>query len=726
MRATMSPSLHAVLEDPEKAIELDGLSDAADGSFDGSSHVGSLINSVVNSAVSDSRRSSMTGGNFSALTAPPRYRNSGVFVHGTKFRNFASIMEHGLKAAKSDIFMIDEVHPDGRVPGLREPPQILIFIDENKARSKNMEFEYDAGQGTWKTKGINGVIRPWFFQKVVDQRRGPGRLNILFQSKEDPMMQANVMQRSQQPKYLIHATYWENVRGIMQEGIMPAKNPTSTSRQPFKDLLQGAENHVYTVSLQAVARQPDASALDGLVCSDFGRKISEPEAVPEEEELEYRLGKEALGLERPPDAFFVIDTHKAEELGAPLEMVQSADREECIYVQGRVPREALASVESNDPVDLPESLKAKIVDPRSFLEIPVIDLSLDEGTVVEQLRYACEVVGFMQVVGHGVPQELVDRHAQMQRRFFALPSERKARLALDAASPVRGHFGRGGEDLDQVLTQQVDGAGGRKIAQQARSDNKEALDTNGVPWSRPRGGYVAEIFGMPSRLPAEEELPGFEEVLDEYAREMFRLGRRLLALMARVLGHPADFFEAVLTAPVATHRLLHYWPIQDFNTQIGVGEHTDYGLLTILKQDKVGGLQVLNARDTKWVHCCPMQDAFVVNLGDMMGRWSAHRFKSTVHRVVNVSPQERFSAAYFLEPNMETLIVPGALCEGAEASGPVSEHRRRCRLRGHWKRARAAGVPATAEEILERFYRASGQLRHSSKGQQAARAATTP
>lgn len=283
----------------------------------------------------------------------------------------------------------------------------------------------------------------------------------------------------------------------------------------------------------------------------------------------------------------------------------------------------------------------------------------------------------------------------LQKRFFALPDAVKARLSLQEHRPVRGYFGKGGEDLDQVLAEKVDSAAGEKI-RRPRKDNKEALDTNGVPWSRPQGGYVAEIFGQASNLPTEEELPGFREVLEAYSDEMFRLSKRILSFMARVLGKQPSFFERYLTNPVATHRLLHYWPIQDFSRQIGVGEHSDYGLLTILKQDAVGGLQVLNARDSRWVHCCPVPDAFVVNLGDMMSRWTASRFKSTIHRVVNISPQERFSVPYFLEPNMDALIEHGGLCDG-----PAGQRQEQT---------------ATAEDILERFYRASGQLKFGAPG----------
>jgi len=341
------------------------------------------------------------------------------------------------------------------------------------------------------------------------------------------------------------------------------------------------------------------------------------------------------------------------------------------------------------------------VDPKSFSDIPVIDMQQDEATLMQQFKYACEEVGFMQVTGHGVSEELQRRHMDLQEKFFKLPREVKDRLKLSEASPVRGYFGRGGEDLDQVGSYKD----GEAVA--SRKDQKEALDCNGVPWSKPVGGYVAGIFGQPSQMPAEELLPGFKKVLDEYAAEMFKLSRRILEMMALVLGKPRDFFEQYLSQPVATHRLLHYWPLKDFESEIGVGEHTDYGMLTILKQDLTGGLQVLNAKDGKWVHCCPIQNAFVVNLGDMLSRWTSHRFKSTVHRVVNISAKDRYSVPYFLEPNMDAVIKYG------ELSGPGTSQTHENSLKFQ-PPDRGTSDPSedTAEAILESFYRASGQLKY--------------
>jgi len=187
------------------------------------------------------------------------------------------------------------------------------------------------------------------------------------------------------------------------------------------------------------------------------------------------------------------------------------------------------------------------------------------------------------------------------------------------------------------------------------------------------------------------------------------MSRRLLSFMAQVLGQDADLFEAHLTNPVATHRLLHYWPTEDFNTQIGVGEHTDYGLLIILKQDSVGGLQVLNAKDSTWVHATPIEGAFVVNLGDMLQRCTGNRFKSTAPSCEH-EQHRPLLRSFFLEPNMDSMIVPGVLCSAPGLDG-CDKLQRRAILRNWWGQMRAMGQAKSAEDILESFYRASGQLK---------------
>merc|ERR1712224_379317 len=172
---------------------------------------------------------------------------------------------------------------------------------------------------------------------------------------------------------------------------------------------------------------------------------------------------------------------------------------------------------------------------------------------------------------------------------------------------------------------------------------------------------------------------------------LYELSKRLLSLMAENLDLPADFFEACMENPVTTHRILHYLPqTGDAEKQIGTGAHTDYGLLTLLHQDQVGGLHVLNAVSKEWIHCPPIRGAFVVNLGDMLARWTSHRFQSTVHRVVNATQKHRYSSPYFIEPHMSTIIDPGMI-PSCKPDGSLSAK--------------------TCEEILVGFYKSSGQLK---------------
>mmetsp|Transcript_24085 Transcript_24085/g.56017 ORF Transcript_24085/g.56017 Transcript_24085/m.56017 type:complete len:490 (+) Transcript_24085:116-1585(+) len=382
-----------------------------------------------------------------------------------------------------------------------------------------------------------------------------------------------------------------------------------------------------------------------------------------------------------------IDTMRAEAevVVDPVQPTQRAELLPPVHLNAK----AADPEQLSTPVDIPAHLAAKIVDPKSFKDVPIIDLSQPDSTVIEQLRYACTVVGFMQVIGHGIPEELEKRHMRMLKTFFSLPTEKKEALRADASSPVRGFYHKGGENLDKVVAD-------KSIVQESRkvTDNKEGLDLNGVPWvKQPGDGYISRIFGTVQGVPGDDIISGFADTIAEYQQAVFKLAMRILRLFALLLGKEGNFFEQHMTAPVCTHRMLHYWQVRDFQKEIGTGEHTDYGLITILKQDNIGGLQVLNAADRQWVHAMPVEGAFVVNIGDMMARWTGHYFKSTVHRVVNGSPEDRFSSPYFVEPNLATQVTPGAL----------------------WPGPRKDESDMTCEQYLDFFYTQSGMLKPEEK-----------
>jgi isopenicillin N synthase-like dioxygenase len=155
--------------------------------------------------------------------------------------------------------------------------------------------------------------------------------------------------------------------------------------------------------------------------------------------------------------------------------------------------------------------------------------------------------------------------------------------------------------------------------------------------------------------------------MQEYYDAMEALSRRLLQAFASALGLSAEYFDGWLDAPMTTLGPLHYPPQTGRITaaQIGAGAHTDYGCLTMLAQDAAGGLQVRNAAGV-WIDAPPVAGSFVVNIGDMMERWTNGVFTSTAHRVINVSGRERYSLPYFFDPDfsapvrcIETCLAPG-------------------------------------------------------------------
>ncbi|HLJ19954.1 MAG TPA: 2-oxoglutarate and iron-dependent oxygenase domain-containing protein [Stellaceae bacterium] len=286
---------------------------------------------------------------------------------------------------------------------------------------------------------------------------------------------------------------------------------------------------------------------------------------------------------------------------------------------------------------------AKAIDPNS---IPVIDMGLlAEGdraaveTVGQALVDAAQSVGFFYVRNHGVPQQLIDRAFALSRRFFALPEEIKQRVRINAIH--RGFLA----------------VGGARMYETARVDLKESfiwgpelgLDDPDVAAGKPLMG--------PNQWPAE--LPELAPGLGDYLGAVMGCARSLLRGFAVSLGLDADFFRERFAKPLARCSLIYYppQPPDSGSDQFGVAPHTDYGGLTLLNQDDTRGLQV-RARSGEWVTAVPIPGTFVVNIGDLMARWTNDRFVSTPHRVVNSSGRARYSMALFFDPAFDTVIDP--------------------------------------------------------------------
>jgi len=275
--------------------------------------------------------------------------------------------------------------------------------------------------------------------------------------------------------------------------------------------------------------------------------------------------------------------------------------------------------------------------------VPVVDLSsADAPSLAAQLDAACREHGFFVVTGHGVPADLVDALDAAARTFFALPDEVKEPVAMRHGGRAwRGWFPLGGE-----LTS-------------GRPDLKEGLYFGAeLPAGDPRPMHGPNLF--PAQPP---ELRG---LVLSYLDELTALGQRLVDLLDRALG-VGGALAALVADPLVLFRLFGYPPGDDDGW--GVGEHTDYGLLTILHQDDTGGLQVRigDGRAIRWLDVPPVPGSFVCNIGDMLEKATAGRYRSTPHRVRNASARYRVSMPFFFDPGWEARV--SRLVDGAARAG---------------------------------------------------------
>jgi isopenicillin N synthase-like dioxygenase len=289
-------------------------------------------------------------------------------------------------------------------------------------------------------------------------------------------------------------------------------------------------------------------------------------------------------------------------------------------------------------------------------DLPLIDVGPvlgptdddDRAAVSRAIDRACREWGFFRICGHGVPPERVAELDRLARAFFAQPEAVKARVGMARAGAAwRGWFPLGGE-----LTS-------------GRPDEKEGLyfgeelspDHPAVAAGRPLHG--------PNLFPAEPA--GLRDAVLAWMETMTDLGRRLLRAMAQGLGLDGGWFDATVAAePTVLFRIFRYPPGD--RTGWGVGEHTDYGLLTILAQDRHGGLQVRGPGG--WIDVPADPDVLVVNLGDMLERMTQGRYRSTPHRVRNVSGADRLSFPCFIDPSWDATCPVMPLQGSAPADDP--------------------------------------------------------
>jgi isopenicillin N synthase-like dioxygenase len=269
---------------------------------------------------------------------------------------------------------------------------------------------------------------------------------------------------------------------------------------------------------------------------------------------------------------------------------------------------------------------------------PLIDGSPDDArAVAHALGQACREVGFFYISGHGVPPALMTRVFETSAALFSGPSAIREAAAFSGPGGNRGYIRLGGETLDPGKPPDVKEA--FNIGLELAPDDPELL--------------ARAPFRAANLWP---DMPGFRDTMLDYFNRVWRLGRDLHRGFALDLGLASDFFEAKFDKPIATLRLLHYPPVATpvSDAQLGAGAHTDYGNVTLLATDAVGGLMVQD-RSGRWLEAPVIPGTFVCNIGDCLMRWSNDDV-STPHKVVSPAGADRYSVAFFLDPNPEAMV----------------------------------------------------------------------
>ena len=317
-------------------------------------------------------------------------------------------------------------------------------------------------------------------------------------------------------------------------------------------------------------------------------------------------------------------------------------------------------------------------------QFPVFDLGAFEAAQADtraelgrQVDRICRETGFLAIANHGIPADVVAGVWQAATDFFDLPAETKQ----GAKAPYEGYpYGYLGPELEALA---------KSRGMDTPPDLKESF--NGGPLSIPNGMADREALEFCYAETIWPDRPaGFIEAWTTYYRAMEDLAKRIMRVFAVALELPENHFEPFIDAPISALRALNY-PRQTSAPkpgQLRAGAHTDYGSLTILlPQEGSRGLEIM-APDGNWLPVPPVPGAFVINIGDLMARWTNDRWVSTLHRVVNPSPADggmdrRQSFAFFHQPNWHARIecLPSCVAAGEAPkyepvlSGPSEESR---------------------------------------------------
>lgn len=271
--------------------------------------------------------------------------------------------------------------------------------------------------------------------------------------------------------------------------------------------------------------------------------------------------------------------------------------------------------------------------------IPIIDFqpfwqgdTATQQLIAIQIDRACREIGFFYLRNYGTPAGLLAQQFEQSRQFFALPLMAKQQLAWRTAASNCGYGGLGREQLDPACP----------------SDYKETFNIN-----RELESSLVEQRHWP------KQLPEFRSTVIDFFAACVQTADAVLQAIALALKLPPDFFTLCHSQQVHTLRLLHYPPLpSDPSTEyLRAAAHTDYGSITLLFQDAIAGLEVQTVSGD-WIAAPPVANTVLVNLGDLMQRWTNAEYRSTRHRVLpTAATQHRYSIAFFCQPNPDTEII---------------------------------------------------------------------
>jgi isopenicillin N synthase-like dioxygenase len=325
--------------------------------------------------------------------------------------------------------------------------------------------------------------------------------------------------------------------------------------------------------------------------------------------------------------------------------------------------------------------------PGDFTQLPIIDIEPllieigDRNLVAAQIAQACRESGFFYIVGHHVDEQLQVTLEDVSRKFFSQDLEKKLDIGMEKGGRAwRGYFPVGGE----LTSGKPDLKEGLYFGAELKAD--DPLVAAGTPMHGPN------LF---------PDISLFQETVLAYITAMTSVGHALMKGIALGLGLNDFYFERYTRDPLILFRIFNYpaEPATSAGQGWGVGEHTDYGLLTILKQDRTGGLQVRSK--SGWIDAPPIAGSFVCNIGDMLDRMTGGLYRSTAHRVKSPVEHDRLSFPFFFDPNFNAEV------KAIDLGRSVEEDRDK-----RWDRASVHDFTGTyGEYLLNKVSKVFPQLR---------------